>query len=80
ADAAVPVDELRLSQVWSGEAILVRASRSGTAADAPFDLRWLFDLVLRERRLLRDIGIASLTISFLTIFPPLLVMTMVNKV
>ena len=58
ADAAVPVDELRLSQVWSGEAILVRASRSGTAADAPFDLRWLFDLVLRERRLLRDIGIA----------------------
>ncbi|WP_447413030.1 hypothetical protein, partial [Clostridium perfringens] len=48
ADAAVPVDELRLSQVWNGEAILVRASRSGTAADAPFDLRWLFDLVLRE--------------------------------
>ncbi|WP_375780242.1 peptidase domain-containing ABC transporter [Bradyrhizobium sp. ma5] len=80
ADGAVPVDELRLSQVWNGEAILVRASRSRVAADAPFDLRWLFDLVLHERRLLRDIGIASLTISFLTIFPPLLVMTMVNKV
>ncbi|MGY4478318.1 peptidase domain-containing ABC transporter [Bradyrhizobium sp. USDA 3364] len=80
ADGAVPVDELRLSQVWNGEAILLRASRSRVAADAPFDLRWLFDLVLHERRLLRDIGIASLTISFLTIFPPLLVMTMVNKV
>jgi subfamily B ATP-binding cassette protein HlyB/CyaB len=78
--AGVPVDELRLSQVWNGEAILVRASRGRVAADAPFDLRWLLDLVLQERRLLRDIGIASLTISFLTIFPPLLVMTMVNKV
>ena len=76
----VPVDELRLSQVWGGEAILVRASRGGVAADAPFNLRWLLDLVLGERRSLRDIGIASVTISFLTIFPPLLVMTMVNKV
>jgi subfamily B ATP-binding cassette protein HlyB/CyaB len=76
----VPVDELRLSQVWNGEAILVRASRGRVAADAPFNLRWLLDLVLQERRSLRDIGIASLTISFLTIFPPLLVMTMVNKV
>ncbi len=76
----VPVDELRLSQVWGGEAVLLRASRGGVAADAPFNLRWLLDLVLGERRFLRDIGIASITISFLTIFPPLLVMTMVNKV
>ena len=35
---------------------------------------------MQERRALRDIGLASLTISFLTIFPPLLVMTTVNKV
>ena len=36
--------------------------------------------VVQERRSLRDIALASLTISFLTIFPPLMVMTMVNKV
>ena len=29
---------------------------------------------------MRDIGLASLTVSILTIFPPILVMTMVNKV
>lgn len=34
----------------------------------------------RRRGSLRDIAIASLTISVLTIFPPLLVMTMVNRV
>jgi ATP-binding cassette subfamily B protein len=78
--APIAVDELRLSQVWGGEAVLVRASRGHAAADAPFSLRWLVDLVLQERRLLRDIGIASTTISILTIFPPLLVMAMVNKV
>src|SRR5579872_4828992 len=76
----VAVDELRMSEVWAGEAILLRASRSQTASDAPFNLRWLIELVLGERKSLRDIGLASFTISFLTLFPPIIVMTSVNKV
>ncbi len=79
-DAAVAVDELRLVEVWAGEAVLLRAERGKAEADAPFNLRWLARLVLQERQSLRDIGIASLTISILTIFPPLMVMTVVNKV
>ena len=78
--APVAVDQLRLSEVWGGEAVLLRVVRGYSAADALFNFRWLVDLVLQERRSLRDIGIASLTISVLTIFPPLLVMMMVNKV
>ena len=58
----------------------MRAMRSPSTADAQFNLRWLGGLVLQERRSLRDIGLASLTISILTIFPPLLVMATVNKV
>src|SRR5690349_10479993 len=77
---AVAVDELRLRQVWSGEAVLLRAERGGAEADAPFTLGWLASLVMNERRSLRDIAFASLTLSFLTIFPPLLVMTVVDKV
>jgi subfamily B ATP-binding cassette protein HlyB/CyaB len=79
-EAAVAVDELRLGQVWSGEAVLVRANRGQPEADAPFSLRWLAGLVLTERRSLRDIGIASLTMSFLAIFPPLAIMTVVDRV
>jgi len=75
-----PVDELRLSQVWAGETVLLRASRLQSTADAHFNLRWLVQLVLHEHHALRDVGIASFTISFLTIFPPLLVMATVNKV
>ncbi len=80
SDPAVAVDELRLAQVWSGEAVLIRSQRGATADDAPFNLSWLAGLVMREKRSLRDIGLASLTLSFLTIFPPLLVMTVVDKV
>lgn len=76
----VPIDELRLLQVWAGEAVLLRPARSYIAADAPFTFGWLVDLVRLESRPLRDIGIASFTLSILTILPPLIVMTVVNKV
>jgi subfamily B ATP-binding cassette protein HlyB/CyaB len=79
-DAAVPVDEFRLTRTWTGEVILLRASRGVGEAEAPFSLRWLAALVMKERRSLWDVGAASLTLSFLTIFPPLLVMTVVDKV
>jgi ATP-binding cassette, subfamily B, bacterial HlyB/CyaB len=78
--ALVAVDELRLSEVWSGEAVLVRANRGRAEADAPFSLRWLVGLVMQEKRSLRDIALASLALSVLTIFPPFLVMTVVDKV
>ncbi len=78
--APVAVDELRLSEVWTGEALLVRANRGISEADAPFSMRWLFRLVMSERKVLRDLSIASVAISFLTIVPPLLVMSVVNRV
>ena len=76
----VPIDELRLSQAWAGEVLLLRAERGIAETDAPFTLGWLAGLVLRERRSLRDVGLASLTMSFLTIFPPLLIMSVVDRV
>ena len=75
ADPPVPVDELRLSEVWGGEAVLLRANRGFAETDAPFSLRWLFGLVLQEKRSLREIGVASFALSILTIFPPFLIMT-----
>ena len=79
-DTPVPVDELRLSEVWAGDAVLVRAQRGYAETDAPFSMRWLISLVLTEKRSLREIGIASLALSILTIFPPFLVMTVIDKV
>ncbi len=77
---AVAVDRLRLSQLWSGEAILVRRPRATTDTDKPFTLMWVMRLLLHQRKLMNDIGIASLTLSMLTIIPPLLVMSVIDRV
>jgi len=78
--SAVAVDELRLAQAWAGEALLIRRRRGEAEADRPFNLSWLMGLVLNERKSLRDISIGSITLSALTIVPPLLVMTVVDRV
>jgi ATP-binding cassette, subfamily B, bacterial HlyB/CyaB len=77
---AVAVDHLRLSQIWSGEAILMRRSRGATDADKPFSLGWLMSLVLHQRKIVQYVSIASLTLSVLTIVPPLLVMSVIDRV
>jgi subfamily B ATP-binding cassette protein HlyB/CyaB len=79
-DEAVPVDELRLAQVWSGEVLLIRRARGAGEAEAPFSFGWIAAMVLRERAALRDIGIASIALSILTIIPPLLVMVVIDRV
>ncbi|AQS89318.1 peptidase domain-containing ABC transporter [Neoasaia chiangmaiensis] len=76
----VAVDELRLSQVWTGDVLLVKRRRDLSEADAPFDVAWFAKIVLREKSALRDILIASLALSILTIFPALIVMQVIDRV
>jgi HlyB family type I secretion system ABC transporter len=77
---AVAVDELRLAQVWNGETLLVRAERGSSMDNAPFTFGWIARMVLLEKRILRDVAIGSVVLSFLTIVPPLLVMVVIDKV
>lgn len=80
AAAPVPVDELRLSRIWTGDVLLIKRRRDQSEADAPVSLVWLAKMVLREKRSLRDIAIASMTLSILQIFPPLVVMQVIDRV
>jgi len=77
---AVAVDRLRLSQLWNGEAILMRRARGAGDAEQPFTLGWVLSLVLRQKKLIRDVGMASMTLSVLTIVPPLLIMSVIDRV
>ena len=76
----VPVDGLRLAALWGGEVILVRKLRAESEAERPFSLGWLLGLVAHEKGVLRDICVGSVALSALTIVPPLLVMTVVDRV
>ncbi|MSO99598.1 MAG: peptidase domain-containing ABC transporter [Acetobacteraceae bacterium] len=80
AEPAIMVDEMRLAEVWSGETILLRSERGGREADPPFTVGWLFEMMMKEKKALGDLFLASFALSFLTIVPPLLVMSVVDKV
>ncbi len=80
AKPPIPVDELRLKQVWDGATLLVRASRDRDEDEKPFDLRLLTRLVWGEKSILRDVAIGSVTITILSILPVLMIMTTLNTV
>ena len=80
AEPPVPVDELRLKQVWDGSTLLVRASRDGGKEEEPFDLGLLTRLVWGEKSILRDVAIGSVTITILSVLPILMIMTTLNTV
>jgi HlyB family type I secretion system ABC transporter len=80
SEPPVPVDELRLRQVWSGECMLIRAERADSVEEQPFSLGWVWGLVKQEKRILRDVFLSSVAMAFLTILPPLVVMTVINTV
>jgi ATP-binding cassette, subfamily B, bacterial HlyB/CyaB len=79
-DPPMVVDETTLARSWSGEALLMRAKRSASREDAPFSLGWVADLVWQERRSMRDVLLASLVLSILTVLPPLVVSTVIDQV
>ncbi len=76
----VPVDELRLSQVWAGEVLLVRRERGSSFEDEPFGLNYVFKHIMRERVLLRGVLIASIVMGITAIVPALMMMAVVNEV
>ena len=80
AEAPIQVDEMRLAEVWSGEAVLLRALREQTEADPPFTMSYLFSQVAREKKSLRDLFLASFIISLLHLLPALMVMKVMDKV
>lgn len=79
-DPPVPVDQLRLAQVWTGDVLLIKRRSDESEADSRFDLLWFAKLVLREKKGLRDVIFSSMILSVLQIFPALIVMQVIDRV
>jgi ATP-binding cassette, subfamily B, bacterial HlyB/CyaB len=58
----------------------MRARRAATREDTPFSLGWVAELVWMERHAMRDVLLASLALSILTVMPAPMVMTVVDQV
>lgn len=78
--APVAMDALRLSQWWSGDALLVRRGQAAEQEEQPFGFGMVARLVLGEGQMLRQIGVASLVLSFLAIVPALLTSIVLDRV
>ena len=74
------VDELRLSQVWAGEVMLVRKPRGADIDKEPFGVPLIVKTCMMEGRVVRDIAIASAVLAFTSVAPALLMLTIVNEV
>lgn len=74
----VPRDELM--EMWSGTLVLAKRSYSITDEKQPFGFRWFMPEILRNKRSLRDVGIAAIMCSLLSFATPLLYNVVIDKV
>jgi ATP-binding cassette, subfamily B, bacterial HlyB/CyaB len=80
SDALVAVDELHLTEVWEGEAILIKRVYSSTDEQQPFGMAWLAAQVLKERKLFGDIAVGALVSTVFALAPPFIFMTVIDRV
>ncbi len=76
----VPVDQLRLSQLWAGEALMIRPDRDRGGDNEPWNMMWIARIVASERKIIRDIVLGGIVMAFLSVVPALLIMLIIDKV
>ena len=79
-ETKVLVDEHRLTTLWAGEIVILKRRYRLDDEARPFSLGWLASQVMRERNLLRDIGIASLFSTAFAIAPAFMAMIVIDRV
>ena len=80
AEAEVVLDETHLTELWTGDIILIKRRRSLDDEEQPFSFKWLAGQVLREKRLFREIAIASIINTFLGLAPIFVIQIVVDRV
>jgi len=79
-DAPLVLDRVQLEDVWDGAAILIKRDYSVRDEEQPFGLGFLAGLILRERRILRDVVVAAVALSLLTLVPILFYRLLTDRV
>jgi subfamily B ATP-binding cassette protein HlyB/CyaB len=79
-EARAVLDQGQIGSIWSGDVLLVKRAMLADDIDQPFGIEWLTNQVLRERQILRDIGIASLIGTVFALTPPFIVMIVIDRV
>jgi len=63
-ESGFTIDRPRFEEAWSGEVVLLRRDYDIVDEEQPFDFGLITSLIFRERRLVRDLSISALFLSF----------------
>ena len=78
--ALLTLDEQRLSLGWCGDIILLKRDYRLSDEDQPFGLGLIFAQLLRDQRIARDIAVATIALSFLTLGPIIFWRLLIDRV
>jgi ATP-binding cassette subfamily B protein len=65
----ITVDRIRLEEIWTGDVVLIRRNYEVLDEEKPFGWSLMAALLLRERRLLRDLLLGAVVLSVLALSP-----------
>jgi ATP-binding cassette subfamily B protein len=68
-DAPLRIDRVRFEDVWTGGTILVRRNYDIADEARPFSIGLLAAVIFNERRIVRDVAICAIILSFLALSP-----------
>ena len=79
-DDTIALDEQRFARLCAGDIVLLRRRYRATDIDQPFGFKLILSLLLQEHRLVRDIGLASVALTFFAILPMVLMIVIMERV
>jgi ATP-binding cassette subfamily B protein len=74
------LDQDLFNEVWSGNVIFLKRSHSLTDPKQPFSLRWFIPEILKQRAAFRDIAIAAVALTVLSMASPIFFQLVIDKV
>ena len=78
--APLVIDRPRFEENWTGEILLVKRDYEIADESQPFSIRLVAGLIFRERRIVRDVAICAVMLSFLALSPIMFWRLMSDKV
>ncbi|MBV9584557.1 MAG: peptidase domain-containing ABC transporter [Alphaproteobacteria bacterium] len=78
--APLMLDEARFTAVWDGDIILVKRDYTLHDEDQPFGFRFILAQLLRDRRIVRDLGICAVILGIAAISPIVFWRVLIDRV
>jgi ATP-binding cassette subfamily B protein len=67
--SAMAIDQVRMEEIWTGDVVIVRREYKLLDDEKPFGWPLVLGLFFREKRLLRDLILGAIALSFLALTP-----------